>query len=33
MELGYLSQYGVWLRTGQPGNRGSISGRGKEFFL
>jgi hypothetical protein len=26
MEQGYLSQYGVWLRTGRPGDRGSIPG-------
>jgi hypothetical protein len=29
-ELGYLSQYNVWLQTGRPG---SISGRGKGLFL
>jgi hypothetical protein len=29
----HLSQYSVWLRTGRPGDRGSIPGRGKEFFL
>jgi hypothetical protein len=26
MEQGYLSQYGVWLRTDGPGDRGSIPG-------
>jgi hypothetical protein len=25
--------YSVWLRTGRPGDRGSIPGRGKGFFL
>jgi hypothetical protein len=30
---GYLSHYSVWLRTGRPGDRGSIPGRGKRFFL
>jgi hypothetical protein len=25
-------QYNVWLRTGQPGDRGSIPGRGKSIF-
>jgi hypothetical protein len=30
-ELGYLSQYSVWLETGRPGDRGSILGRGKVF--
>jgi hypothetical protein len=28
-----LSQYRVWLRTGRPGDRGSIPGKGKGFFL
>jgi hypothetical protein len=28
-----LSQYSVWLGAGRPGDRGSIPGRGKEFFL
>jgi hypothetical protein len=28
----YLSQYSVWLRAGRPGDRGSISGRGKNDF-
>jgi hypothetical protein len=28
-----LSQYSVWLRAGQPGDRGSIPGGGKGFFL
>jgi hypothetical protein len=28
-EPGWLSQYSVWLRTGLPGDRGLISGRGK----
>jgi hypothetical protein len=27
----YLRQYSVWLWTGQPSNRGSITGRGKVF--
>jgi hypothetical protein len=31
-ELGLLSQYSVWLRTGRPGDRGSIPGGGKEDF-
>jgi hypothetical protein len=26
-------QYSVWLRAGRPGDRGSIHGRGKGFFL
>jgi hypothetical protein len=30
---GQLSNYNVWLRTGWPGDRGSIPGRGKGFFL
>jgi hypothetical protein len=29
----YLSQYWVWLRTGRPGEQGSIPGRNKWFFL
>jgi hypothetical protein len=29
---GYLSQYSVWLRTGRPGDRDSIPGRGKMVF-
>jgi hypothetical protein len=29
---GQLSQYSVWLRTGQPGDRGSIPGRGERIF-
>jgi hypothetical protein len=32
-ELGYLSQYSVWLRTGRPGDLGSILGRDRGFFL
>jgi hypothetical protein len=32
-EPGWLSQYSVWLWTGRPGDRGSIPGRGKGFFL
>jgi hypothetical protein len=28
-----VAQYSVRLRTGQPGNRGSIPGRGKGFFV
>jgi hypothetical protein len=28
----YLIQYSVWLRTGRPGDRGSIPGRGKRIF-
>jgi hypothetical protein len=28
-EAGYLSQYSVWLRTGRPGDRGLIAGRGR----
>jgi hypothetical protein len=32
-EPGYLRQYSVWLRAGRPGDRDSIPGRGKEFFL
>jgi hypothetical protein len=28
----HLSQYSVWLRTGQPGSRGSIPARGKGFL-
>jgi hypothetical protein len=32
-EPGYLSQYNVWLRTRQLGDRGSIPGRGRGFFL
>jgi hypothetical protein len=28
-----LRQYSVWLRAGRPGDRGSIPGRGKGFFL
>jgi hypothetical protein len=31
-ELGQFSQYSVWLWTGQPGDRGSIPGRGKKGF-
>jgi len=27
------SIYSVWLRSGRPGDRGSIPGRGKGFFL
>jgi hypothetical protein len=26
------SQYSVWLRSGRPGDRGSIPGRGKRIF-
>jgi hypothetical protein len=26
-----ICQYSVWLRTGRPGDRGSIPGRGKDF--
>jgi hypothetical protein len=33
IEPEYLSQYSVWLRAGRPDDRGSISGRGKGFFL
>jgi hypothetical protein len=29
--LDVLCQYSVWLRSGRPGDRGSIPGRGKEF--
>jgi hypothetical protein len=29
---GVASQYSVWLRTGRPGDRRSISGRGKRIF-
>jgi hypothetical protein len=32
-EPDYHSQYSVWLRVGRPGDRGSIPGRGKGFFL
>jgi hypothetical protein len=32
-EYGELSQYSVWLQTGRLGDRGSIPGRGKGFFL
>jgi hypothetical protein len=28
----YLSQSSVWLRTGRPGDQGSIPGRGKIIF-
>jgi hypothetical protein len=31
-ELGWLSQYSVWLRTGPPGKPGSIPDREKEIF-
>jgi hypothetical protein len=30
-EAGQLSQNSVWLRTGRPGDRGPIPGRGKVF--
>jgi hypothetical protein len=30
---GLLSQYSVWLRTGRPGDRGSIPGGGKMIFF
>jgi hypothetical protein len=33
VEPGYLSQYSVWLRAGRPGDRGSIPGGGRGFFL
>jgi hypothetical protein len=33
MEPGWLSQYSVLLRTGRPGDRGSIPGRGKGFIF
>jgi hypothetical protein len=29
--LGQLSQYSVWLRAGQPGDRGSIPGKGERI--
>jgi hypothetical protein len=29
---GWLSQYSVWLRTGRPGDCGSIPGRGERIF-
>jgi hypothetical protein len=28
-----VTQYSVWLPAGQPGDRGSISGKAKGFFL
>jgi hypothetical protein len=31
--LSYIRQYSVWLRARRPGDRGSIPGGGKEFFL
>jgi hypothetical protein len=31
-EPGCLSQYSVWLRTGRPGDRGSIPGGGERIF-
>jgi hypothetical protein len=31
-ELGWLSQYSVWLWTGHPGDQGSIPGRAKRIF-
>jgi hypothetical protein len=33
LEPGYLSRYSIWLRAGRPGDRCSIPGRGKGFFL
>jgi hypothetical protein len=32
-EPGQLSQYSVQLRTGRPGDRGSMPGTGERFFL
>jgi hypothetical protein len=29
---GQFRQYSVWLRTGRPGDRGSISGTGERIF-